>query len=105
MAMKHISDVEVLRAYEIADWNSKNRSIMWPEAILKERTGQPEKVCYRAMERACDRGLLDYGVSLRSGWLTDKGKALLEAEYQRTMGCLKIVAADAAALPITMLEK
>ena len=27
-------------------------------------TGQPEKVCWRAMERTCRRDLIDYGSSL-----------------------------------------
>ena len=50
----------------------------WPYETLAARTGQPEKVCYRAMERAERRGLIEYGVSLRTGWLTEAGKALLE---------------------------
>lgn len=49
----------------------------WPYELLAQWTGQPEKVCYRAMERAEENGLLEYGVSLRTAWLTDKGKALL----------------------------
>ena len=44
---------------------------------LASETGEPEKVCYRAMERADRRGLLDYGVSLRTAWLADKGRAVL----------------------------
>ncbi|MHA6903297.1 hypothetical protein ACJBUE_20780 (plasmid) [Ralstonia syzygii subsp. celebesensis] len=38
---------------------------------LIESTGAPEKVAYAAMGRACARGLIDYGVSLRSAWPTD----------------------------------
>ena len=30
-----------------------------------------------AMERAYDHGLIECGVSLRTGWLTAKGEALL----------------------------
>lgn len=33
----------------------------------------PPKVLYAAIERASKRGLLDYGVSLRSGWVTAEG--------------------------------
>ena len=29
-------------------------------------------------ERAARRDLVEYGVSLRTGWLTDKGRALLD---------------------------
>lgn len=49
----------------------------FPYVTLAEETGQPVKVCYRAMERASARGLIDCGVSLRTGWLTDKGLALI----------------------------
>ena len=50
----------------------------FPYDYLAEWTGAPLKVCYRALERACDHGLIDYGVSLRTGWLTEKGEALLK---------------------------
>lgn len=49
--------------------------------ILVSISGQPEKVCFRAMERAADNGLIEYGVSLRSAWITDKGKDLLTANH------------------------
>ena len=53
----------------------------WPPIctleLLQTWTGEPEKVCYAAMERADDHGLIEWGVSLRTAWLTDKGKALL----------------------------
>lgn len=45
--------------------------------MLVRITGAPERVCMAAQERALDRGLLDYGVSLRTGWPTDAGKALI----------------------------
>lgn len=45
--------------------------------ILVARTGAPYKVAEAAMERADDRGLIDYGVSLRTAWATEKGRALL----------------------------
>ena len=47
------------------------------EVILKRMTGAPAKVITAAMVRACGRGYVDYGVSLRCGWLTDKGRALV----------------------------
>jgi hypothetical protein len=79
VATKDVSDVEVLRAYR--DWRADPRCHheRWPYDLLVERTGQPLKVCYRAMERADRRGLIDYGVSLRTGWLTPEGAALLSA--------------------------
>lgn len=31
------------------------------------------------LEKAADRGYIEYGVSARTGWLTDKGRALLHS--------------------------
>lgn len=75
MATKDISDVQVCRA--IQAFRDRDLELPWPYEALAAETGQPEKVCYRAMERADRRGLIEYGVSLRTGWLTEKGKTLL----------------------------
>lgn len=81
MAMKDITDLQVVQAYHDARLQRElvggGRIDIWPYELLMKWTGQCEKVCYRVMERAADRGLIDYGVTLRSGWLTEKGKALL----------------------------
>lgn len=83
MATKDITDKQVCEAYAEAE---RQRGPEWendyeyPYEILMRITGEPEKVCYRAMERADERGYVEYGVSLRTGWLTDKGKALLKQE-------------------------
>lgn len=45
--------------------------------LLIERTGAPEKVALRAMERACNRGLIEYGMTISRAWLTSEGKKLL----------------------------
>lgn len=79
MAMKDISDKQVCEAY-VESKRQREEIPYWyehPYSILMRTTGQCEKVCYRAMERACDRGFIEYGVSLRTGWLTDEGKKLL----------------------------
>lgn len=47
---------------------------------LMERTGQCEKVCYSAAFRSAGRDLIEYGVSVRWPWLTDKGNALLNQQ-------------------------
>ena len=80
-----ISDVDVLRAYvessevrgkvSFADLDRVSSS--WPEQILERRFGCAPKVAFAAMERAFNRGLIEYGVSLRAGWITEKGRALL----------------------------
>lgn len=71
MSTKDVSDEMVCRAFMLAE--SAGR---WPYELLAEWTGEPGKVCFRAMERAERRGLVECGVSLRAGWLTEKGKAL-----------------------------
>lgn len=78
MARKDVTDIMVLEAYNLRELKIDNR---WPYEILAEQTGQPEKVCWRAMERAEGRGLIDCGVSLRSGWITDKGRELLLSDF------------------------
>lgn len=84
MARKDISDLQVLQAYVEAQGARERHlsptggPIVWPEDVLQRVTGQPLKVCCAAMERAYDRGLIECGVSIRSGWITDAGRALLE---------------------------
>lgn len=70
---KLISDYDVCKAYQ----ERKPFDKEWAYEILAKRFDVPEIVAYRACERAEKRGYLDYGTSLRSGWLTDKGKELL----------------------------
>lgn len=94
MATKDISDAQVCAAVQA--YQDAMRSLFckpgevvglvpgsgpplppYPYEALAVETGQPEKVCYRAMERAERRGLIECGVSLRTGWLTAEGTALL----------------------------
>jgi hypothetical protein len=73
MATKDISDRQVCEAVQAyADDSSR-----WPYDVLAEVTGQSQKVCWRALERAASRGLVEYGVSLRTGWLTEKGRQFI----------------------------
>ena len=46
-------------------------------SVLVAETGQPEKVCIRAIERSSMRDLIEFGVSLRTAWPTDRGLELL----------------------------
>lgn len=77
MSTKDISDRQVCEAYR--DFLDGERRGPWPYELLQARTGQCFKVCWRAMERACERNLVEFGVNLRSGWLTPEGRALLQA--------------------------
>jgi hypothetical protein len=94
MAMKDISDAQVCRAVQAYQDAMRPHMLKsgpfglfgveqdptppFPYEALAAETGQAEKVCYRAMERAYDRGLIECGVSLRTGWLTPAGRALVE---------------------------
>ena len=82
MATKDITDLQVVQAYaEMHRQREADRGSGHPsehaDDILQRTTGQPEKVCERAMERAYGRGLIECGMWLRGGWLTAKGTALL----------------------------
>jgi hypothetical protein len=74
MATKDVSDALVCAAFVRAKACDFKR---WPYDFLMEWTGQCQKVCYRAMERAWRHNLVDFGVSLRTGWVTRKGALLL----------------------------
>lgn len=77
MSTKDITDKQVVEAYrDSIEKRNMTQQSCWPEDILHERTGEHVKVCLRAMERAERRGLIEYGVSLRSGWMTDAGVKL-----------------------------
>lgn len=54
------------------------------DKTISDEIGAPQKVVWAAMERDCRLGYLEYGINLRGGWLTDKGKAAL-AELQETI--------------------
>lgn len=73
MATKDISDIQVIKAYL-----EYKQTMHFPYNILYRDTGQPIKVCCRAMERAEKRGYINCGVSLVTGWVTEKGYELLK---------------------------
>lgn len=84
MKTSDIPTIEVLKACEIAHSGEFNLTTLFsgpktkaPWEILMEKFNAPEKVVYSAMERDYKKGLLEYGVSLRTAWLSDKGYELL----------------------------
>lgn len=99
MATKDITDMQVVQAFaEMAQRRGAGRGsgqgFEYADVILQRMTNQPPKVCERAMERACGRGLVEYGMWLRGGWLTEKGKALIASAaatsgFQRPEQALK----------------
>lgn len=80
MSRKDITDLMVVKAVSEC---KKSNSSSWPYEILSTLANENEKVCYRAMERCHGRGYLEYGVSLRTAWLSEKGRELMENEKDK----------------------
>lgn len=74
MKTSDITDLMVCEA--VAEYQSDPYNKPFPYEIIAKKTGCAEKVAFRAMERADGRGYLEYGVSLRTAWLTEKGLEL-----------------------------
>ena len=74
MKRSDISDRQVVAC--AVRWRNGAGNQFVTDLIVAE-TGAPLKVAEAAMERAVSRGLLDYGVSLRTAWATEAGLALL----------------------------
>ena len=63
-------DRDILRAVALR-WD--NDDPRWPNEILDK----PDRLIERRMIHLTDQGYLEYGVSVRTAWLTDKGRAEL----------------------------
>jgi hypothetical protein len=77
MKRSDIPEIEVLTA--CAAFHSGGSvgaiSSLSPGEVLAKR--YPEKVVAARMQQLVDMGLLEYGVSLRTAWLSDAGKKRL----------------------------
>lgn len=73
VAAKDIDELELLRY--IRD-RQKNFDMPNPAEAWVSK-GFPEKVIYSKLKKLLDRGLIDYGVSVRQCWLTPEGEAHL----------------------------
>ena len=71
---EHISDVDVCLA--VAKYQKTLGD--FPYQTLARQFSCSEKLAYSACERTADRGLIECGVSLRTGWLTETGKELIK---------------------------
>jgi hypothetical protein len=74
-----ISDREVCLAYKQYYERRKEEGYQkpfYPYEFLSISKGKNEIACFKACERAERHGLIEYGVSLRTGWLTESGEAL-----------------------------
>jgi hypothetical protein len=82
MKRSDIPTIEVMKAYH---QYSTDRFGDFPTKILMDKFNAPEKLVYSAIQRDYDNGLIEFGVSLRTGWLTDKGVELLRANQRMIM--------------------
>jgi hypothetical protein len=82
MPRRDVTDIQVCQAYGLKNKEAKAGRSFDVIEHLAVHTGQPEKVVYRAMERAYRHGLVEFGVSLRSGWLTEKGEGMVQVRPQ-----------------------
>ena len=80
MRRSDISTLIVLEAAERA--HTEKAGMTWQ--YIQRKTAAPEKVINAAMQREDDRGFLEWGVSLRTAWLTDTGKAKLNELRKET---------------------
>lgn len=75
MKRSDITDLDVCKAVQ----EYQNTLGDFPYEMLASKFNCDEKLAYSACKRAHGNGLIDYGVSLRTGWLTEKGKELLKS--------------------------
>jgi hypothetical protein len=73
MAVKNITDRQVCEAVAERLRREDAGGYAPASAVLMELTGEPLRVCERAIERAARRGLLDWGSHCDACWLTDAG--------------------------------
>jgi hypothetical protein len=76
-----ISDRDVCLAYKEYHKRMEKQGYekpYYPYEFLSKHTGKNEVACFKACERAERRGFIEYGVSLRTGWLTEKGEELIK---------------------------
>lgn len=72
MKRKDIPSVEVIKACQ-----ERKVTNEFLTDILMRKFNAPEKLVYSALERDSDYGLIEYGVSIRTAWATDRGLKLL----------------------------
>jgi len=66
MQVKDLTDERLLDAIRRARAERDRGNYVWPADMLPD---VPEKVVYRKMEQLVGRKIVEYGVSLRSGWI------------------------------------
>ncbi len=85
MKRSDITDLQVCQATR-----DSKQSREFITDLLVARIGCPIKVAESALKRAIDRDLIDYGVSTRTGWLTEKGEQLIKSKPKQIVPGLAI---------------
>jgi hypothetical protein len=57
------------------EWHNGNYGYPSPELLLADK--YPPKVSLAKMEQLIGKGYLEYGISIRTSWVTEKGMELL----------------------------
>jgi hypothetical protein len=73
MQLKDIPTKEVLEQQQ--KW-CENKDLPFTYEVLGKKYGS-EKLVFKKMEKLANENYLEYGVSLRTAWLTDKGKEFI----------------------------
>ena len=74
--MKDISDAQVCEV--VRRCHARGFADGLAHEVLSRETGQPKKVCSRAIERTYKRGYLIVGFACEMAWLSEAGEALLQ---------------------------
>ena len=75
MQLKDISIKTILEQQQ--QWQDNN-DLSFTYEILSKKYNCSEKLIYKKMEKLVDKDYLEYGVSLRTAWLTEKGLKFLK---------------------------
>jgi hypothetical protein len=68
-----LKDIPIREVLEQQRRWQKNKELPYTYEVLGKKYGS-EKLVFKKMEKLADEGYLEYGVSLRTAWLTEKGE-------------------------------
>lgn len=75
MKRKDITDIWILKQYNLYNIRSKRGclGIRFYDWLLNKEPNCPPMVMFRALERCIANGYMDYGISVATAFITDKG--------------------------------
>lgn len=70
---------EYPRLLELAAYDQlTDGNIVWPYHAIMKISGQSEDVCLELCEQAEAKGLIEYGTTIKGGWLTEQGEKIFQ---------------------------